>query len=203
GVLWWAEARAPGAGQLGEVWRWRGLGDAATLTALLLEARGQRGSLRQVLLSARGGGGTPLLTLYQLALIEAGNLDGLVLGPLRVIDRLQVTPRETVYRVYDPRRPGEGDGAALLPHLAESERSAAVHPDEFRQRFAALAAVRHPHLAATLEVLEVNGRPAALQEWLSGLPSAEWPALAAVAGVWHRLLGQAALGLSAAHQAGL
>jgi hypothetical protein len=104
--------------------------DADTLTALLLEARRQRRSLRQVLLSARGGGGTPLLTL----------------------------------------RPGDGHGTALLRHLAEAEMPDAVHPDEFRQRFAALAAVRHPHLAATLEVLEVNGRPAALQEWLSGLP---------------------------------
>jgi hypothetical protein len=79
----------------------------------------------------------------------------------------------------------------------------AVHPDEFRQRFAALAAVRHPHLAATLEVLEINGRPAALQEWLSGLPSGEWPALAAVPGVWYRLVYQAALGLHTTHQAGL
>jgi hypothetical protein len=187
----------PGDRQLGDLLRSLELIDADTLTALLLEARRQRRSLRQVLLSGRGG--APLLTLYQLALIEAGNLDGLVLGPLRVIDRLQATPRETVYRVFDPRH----SASALLRHLADGEMHDAVHPDEFRQRFAALAAVRHSHLAATLEVLEVNGRPAALQEWLSGLPSTDWPALAAVPGVWYRLVYQAALGLHTAHQAGL
>src|SRR5947209_18252504 len=132
----------------------------------LLEARRQRRSLRQVLLSAKGG--TPLLTLYQLALIESGNLDALVLGPTRVIDRLQATPRETVYRVFDPRRAAEGHGTVLLRHLAEAEMHDAVHPDEFRQRFAALSALPHPNLAATHEVLEINGRPAVLQERLSG-----------------------------------
>jgi chromosome segregation ATPase len=187
----------PGDRQLGDLLRSLELVDADTLTALLLEARRQRRSLRQVLLSARGG--APLLTLYQLALIEAGNLDALMLGPLRVIDRLQATPRETVYRVFDPRTAT----TALLRHLAEAEMQDAVHPDEFRQRFAALAELRHPHVAATLEVLEVNGRPAALQEWLSGLPSTDWPALAAVPGVWYRLVSQAALGLATAHQAGL
>src|SRR5439155_2273863 len=70
-------------------------------------------------------------------------------------------------------------------------------------RFAAAAAVRHPHVAATYEVLEIAGRPAALQEWLTGLAAIEWPALSAVPGVWFRLLSQAALGLQAAHQAGL
>jgi hypothetical protein len=87
--------------------------------------------------------------------------------------------------------------------LAESETVDAVRPDEFRQRFAAAAAVKHPHVAATLEVLEVQGRPAALTEWLSGLPATEWPALAAAPGVWFRLVCQAALGLRAAHEAGL
>src|SRR5581483_2047087 len=101
--------------------------DAETLTALLVEARRQRRSLRQVLLASG------YLTLYQLALIEAGNLDALILGPTRVVDRLRVTPRETVYRVFDPRRGRE----ALLRHLAEAEAQDAVHPDEFRQRFAA------------------------------------------------------------------
>jgi trichohyalin len=52
-------------------------------------------------------------------------------------------------------------------------------------------------------VLDINGRPAALQEWLSGLPSTDWPFLAAVPGVWCRLVTQAASGLAAAHQAGL
>src|SRR5205085_8723193 len=73
----------PGDRKLGELLRSLGLVDADTLTALLMEARRQRRSLRQVLLTGREGA-APLLTLYQMALIEAGNLDGLVLGPLRV-----------------------------------------------------------------------------------------------------------------------
>jgi chromosome segregation ATPase len=183
----------PGDHKLGELLRARELVDADTLTALLVEARKQRRSLRQALLA--GG----YLTLYQMALIEAGNLDGLVLGPVHVIDRLRTTPREAVYRVFDPRRGQE----AVLRHLAEAEMLDAVHPDEFRQRFAQAAALQHPHLAGTLEVLEIAGRPAALQEWLSGLPGTDWPALVAVPGVWYRLLSQAALGLHAAHEAGL
>jgi TolA-binding protein len=183
----------PGDRQLGELLRGLELVDADTLTALLVEARRQRRSLRQVLLSSN------YLTLYQLALIEAGNVDALVLGPTRVVDRLRSTPRETVYRVFDPRVGHE----ALLRHLSEADARDAVRPDEFRQRFAAAASIRHPHLAATLEVLELAGRPAVLQEWLTGLASADWPALAAVPGVWFRLLNQAALGLHTAHQAGL
>jgi serine/threonine protein kinase len=134
-----------------------------------------------------------------MALIEAGNLDALVLGPVRVIDRLQSTPHEAVYRVFDPRRNAE----VLLRHLAESEMHDAVHPDEFRQRFAAASTVQHPQVAAVLEVLEIAERPAALVEWLSGLPSTEWPALAAAPGVWFRLLNQTALALQAIHSAGL
>jgi chromosome segregation ATPase len=189
----------PGDRQLGDLLRSLELVDADTLTSLWLEARRQRRSLRQVLLSARGGG-TPLLTLYQLALIESGNVDALVLGPTRVIDRVQATARETVYRVFDPRPQG---GTVLLRHLAEAEMQDAVHPDEFRQRFGALAGIADPHLAATLELLEVNGRPAVIQEWLSGLSSSEWPLLAAVPAVWHCLLTQAATGLHAGHTAGL
>jgi chromosome segregation ATPase len=183
----------PGDRQLGDLLRALELIDGDTLTALLLEARRQRRSLRQLLLAGN------YLTLYQMALIEAGNLDGLVLGPVRVIDRLQATPREAVYRVFDPRR----DSELMLRHLAESEMEDAVRPDEFRQRFAAAADVRHENVAATLEVLDIAGRPAALQEWLHGLPSTEWPVLAGAPGVWHRLLTQAALALDAAHTAGL
>jgi hypothetical protein len=183
----------PGDRQLGDLLRSLELIDGDTLTALLLEARRQRRSLRQLLLAGN------YLTLYQMALIEAGNLDGLVLGPARVIDRLQATPREAVYRVFDPRR----DSELLLRHLAESEMEDAVRPDEFRQRFAAATTVRHENVAATLEVLEIMGRPAALQEWLHGLPSTEWPVLAGAAGVWHRLLTQAASAVDAAHTAGL
>jgi chromosome segregation ATPase len=183
----------PGDRQLGDLLRSLELVDADTLTALLVEARRQRRSLRQVLLA--GG----YLTLYQLALIEAGNLDGLVLGPTRVIDRVRATAREAVYRVFDPRRGRE----LLLRHLAEAEAADASHVEEFRQRFTAALAVQHSHIAATLEVLEIAGRPAVLQECLNGLRSPDWPALAAVPGVWYRLTAQAALGLQAAHQAGL
>lgn len=178
--------------QLGELLRSLGLVEAETLTTLLAESRRQRRSLRQVLLASG------VITLYQLALIETGNLDALMLGPVRVVDRLQVTPREVVYRVFDPRRGSE----AILRHLTEAEMQDAVHPDEYRQRFAQ-ASLSHPNVAGTLEVLEIQGRPAVLQEWLIGLPSSEWPPLAAVPGVWFRLLSQAALGLHTAHQAGL
>ncbi|HVS36917.1 MAG TPA: hypothetical protein VMS17_15260 [Gemmataceae bacterium] len=183
----------PGDRRLGELLRSLDLMDADTLAALLQEARRQRRSLRQLLLAGN------YLTLYQMALIEAGNLDGLVFGPVRVIDRLQSGSREVVYRVFDPRRNGE----ALLRCLAESEMHDAVHPDEFRQRFAAAAAVHHVHVAATYEVLEVAGRPAVLQEWLTGVPGSDWPALSSAPGVWFRLLSQAALGLRTAHDAGL
>jgi hypothetical protein len=183
---------SPGDRKLGNLLRSLELIEPEILTALLVEARRQRRSLRQVLLS--GG----YLTLYQLALIEAGNVDALVLGPTRVIDRVRATSHEAVYRVFDPRRGRE----VLLRVLSESEALDAVHPDEFRQRFAAASLVEHPHLAATLQVLEVAGRPAVLQEWVTGLPSSDWPALAAVPGVWYRLLSQAALGLQTIHQAG-
>ncbi len=179
--------------QLGDLLQSLGLVDADTLNALWIEARRQRRTLRQLLLAGN------YLTLYQVALMEAGNLDGLALGPLRVIDRLRATPVETVYRVFDPRRNQE----ALLRHLGEEEMQDAVRPDEFRQRFAAAAAVQHPNLAATWEVLEIADRPAALQEWLRGLPSNDWPTLAGAPGVWYRLVTQAFSGLSAAHQAGL
>jgi hypothetical protein len=182
----------PGDRKLGELLRSLDLVDADTLAALLLEARRQRRSLRQLLLAGN------YLTLYQMALIEAGNLDGLMLGPVRVVDRLQATPHEAVYRVFDPRHNRE----VLLRHLAEAEMHDAVRPDEFRQRFAAAAAVQHLHVAATYEVLEINARPAVLQEWLTGLPSGDWPALAAAPGVWFRLLSQAALALQAVHAAG-
>jgi chromosome segregation ATPase len=175
--------------KLGDLMRSLDLIEADTLTALLVEARRQRRSLRQVLLASGA------VTLYQMALIEAGNLDGLMLGPVRVVDRLRVTPRESVYRVFDPRRGTE----AILRQLAESEGASAGEAEEFRQRFTQ-AMLAHPNLAATLEVLEIAGRPAVLQEWLVGLPGNDWPALAAVPGVWYRLVLQAAQALHAAHE---
>jgi chromosome segregation ATPase len=191
GILPMTEELDPGDRKLGELLRSLDLVDLETLASLLTEARRQHRSLRQALL---GGG---YLTLYQMALIETGNLDGLVLGRLRTVDRLRATPCETVYRVFDPQRGQE----AILRHLAEAEMHDAVHPDEFRQRFAQAAAIPHDNLAATYEMLEIGGRPAVLQEWLTGLLCPEWVALAAAPGVWLRLLGQAALALHAIHQA--
>jgi len=192
-ILSLAEEMDPGDRKLGELLRSLNLVDADTLASLMVEARRQHRTLRQALLA--GG----YLTLYQMALIETGNLDGLVLGSFRVIDRVRVTAQEAVYRVFDPSRGHE----ALLRHLSEVEMEDAVHPDEFRQRFRQAAALQHPNLAATFEVLDIGDRPAALQEWLAGLPSGDWPSLAAVPGVWYRLVCQAALGLHMAHQAGL
>jgi len=182
----------PGDKKLGDLLRVSQLMDTETLTALLAEARRQRRSLRQVLLASG------VITLYQLALIEAGNIDGLMLGPVRIVDRLRVTTHETVYRVFDPRRGVE----AVLRHLAEADMGDAVKPDEFRQRFGETM-LNDPHLANTLEVLELAGRPAVMQEWLSGLPATDWPPLAAAPGVCYRLLTQAAQGLAIAHPGGV
>lgn len=188
----------PADRQLGELLQSLDLIEPDALAKLLGEAQRQRRSLRQVLLASREGG-MPLLTLYQLALIEAGNLDGLVLGPLRVVDRLMVTPSESVYRVFDPRR----GSAALLRHLGEAEAIDEARAAEFRSRFAAAMAVRHDNIAATMEVLDIQGRPAVLQEWTMGLASTDWPPTAAAPGVWFRLMMQMALGLDAAHRCGM
>jgi chromosome segregation ATPase len=188
----------PGDRQLGELLRSHGLVDAETLGTLWAEASRQRRTLRQVLLSSGA------ITLYQLARIEAGNLDALVVGRFRVIDRLRVTPREAIYRVFDPSRDSSKASAVyMLRHLVEAEMHEAVHPDEFRQRFAAARDAAHPNLAGVAEVLEIAGRPAVLQEWLTGLFSADWPAHAAHPGCWVRLASMAAQGIDAAHRHGL
>jgi chromosome segregation ATPase len=191
-ILSIAGSAAQGDVALGQLLRTSELIDNDTLNALLAEARRQRRSLRQVLLASG------VITLYQLALIEAGNVQGLMLGPVRIIDRVRNTAHETVYRVFDPRRGAE----AVLRHLAEADLSDALKPDEFRQRFGQ-AMLNDPNLANTLEVIELTGRPAALQEWLMGLPSSDWPPLAAAPGVCYRLLTQAAKGLATAHRAGV
>src|SRR5437879_3860323 len=202
--------------KLGELLQSLELVDVDSLSSLLVEARKQRRSLRQMLLSSG------FVTLYQMAMIEAGNFDRLVLGPVRVMDRLRSTAHETVYRVFDPRRnittelgasisePGAlatgktpPSPYALLRHLAESATQNAVWVEEFRSRFAAAAQLQHANLAATWEVLDIHRRPAVLQEWLTGLPSGDWPSLASVPSVWFRLLRQAVRGLHAAHVAGL
>ncbi len=188
----------PGDRQLGERLRALDLVDADTLTTLWGEARRQRRTLRTVLL----GGGA--VTLYQLAMMEAGNLGSLMLGRLRVLDRLRVTPREVVYRVHDPERAGGPTrGLFTLRHLAEAEMDDAVRPDEFRQMFTAARDAAHPNLAGTVEVLELHNRPAALLEFVPGLPASDWPAEAAVPGAWVQLVLEAARGLDAAHRHGL
>ncbi|MFO0806082.1 MAG: hypothetical protein U0791_23505 [Gemmataceae bacterium] len=144
------------------------------------------------------------ITLYQLALIEAGNVDGLMLGRFRVIDRLRATPRETLYRVFDPSRAdARNSGTFLLRHLSEAEMQDATHPDEFRQRFAAARAAAHSNLAGVVELLELDGRPAVLLEWLTGLYSGDWPVHASHPGCWVRLMTMAAEGIAAAHRVGL
>jgi uncharacterized protein YqgV (UPF0045/DUF77 family) len=183
----------PGDLHLGELLRKLELVDGETLAALWEEARRQNRTLRQVLLAS----GT--VTLYQLALIEAGNLDSLMLGRFRVIDRVRVTPREAVYRAYDPTR----NGVFVLRVLGDAEMSDASHPDEYRQRFRIARDATHPNLITTLEVLEINGRPAALQEYASGLPGSEWSTHAAVPGVWLRAFTMAVSGLESAHRVGL
>lgn len=182
----------PADKKLGNLLRALGLVDAEALTALLAESRRQRRSLRQVLLSSGA------VTLYQLAAIEAGNVAGLMLGPVRVVDRLRSTPREAVYRVFDPRRGQE----LVLRHMAEAEMLVPGHARDYFESFTR-AIIAHPHLLKTLEVLDIDGRPGVLQEWPSGLVAAELPPLASVPGVSFRLLSQAALGLSTIHVSGL
>ena len=184
----------PGDKQLGELLQSLELVEAETIRDLWAEAQRQRRTLRQVLLSSGA------ISLYQLALIEAGNLEALVIGRFRVIDRVRATPREAVYRVFDPERPSE---ACVLRILGDAEMNDATRPDEYRQRFAAAADATHPGLIATHEVLEIQGRPAVVQEYASGIPASEWPIGAAVPGIWLQLVIEAAAAVEAAHKAGL
>jgi chromosome segregation ATPase len=194
--------------KLGELLQSYGLVEGETLSQLLVEARKQRRSLRQMLLASGS------VTLYQMAMIEAGNFDTLVLGPVRVLDRLRVTAQETVYRVFDPRRAGAHEpevlatgrtspSVGLLRHLAESATNQESWSEEFRASFTTAGKITHTNLAAIWEVLDIQGRPAVLQEWLTGLPSSDWPSLVSAPSVWFRLLRQTAQGIHAAHAAGL
>jgi hypothetical protein len=179
--------------KLGELLQSLGLVEAGTLADLLAEARRYRRTLRQALLA--GG----YLTLYQMALIETGNMGGLVLGPYRVIDRLRVTPHESVYRVYDPNLGRE----ARLRHLSEMEMEDSSHPAEFRARFGKAAGMSHPNLQTVFEVTQIDGRPAVLEDGPEGVSGNDLSAYVAQAEVWLCLVHQAAVGLQAAHQAGL
>lgn len=170
-----------------------GLAVSTDLERLLAAARLERRPLRSILL------GDGVLTKYQLAQLETGNMAGLVIGPVAVLDRLPSGPREELFSVYDPRRGAEG----MLHHLAESEMSDAARPDEYTQRALAVAAIESENLQATWEVFEIDGRPAVLREALVGCGSDSWSALAAVPGVWYRLVLQATLGLRDLHASGL
>jgi hypothetical protein len=165
--------------------------DPETLSALLDEARRRKCSLREALVEGE------YLTLYQMDLIETEKLEALVLGPLRIIDRVRVGTWETIYRVYDPRRSAE----ALLRQL--SAKASPEQQEEYRERFTKASAVRHAHLAANLEVLEMAGTPAVLQEWVDGLPSGEVADVIAAPPVWLRLMEQVAEAIQAIHTAGL
>ncbi|MEZ6141959.1 MAG: hypothetical protein R3B84_15415 [Zavarzinella sp.] len=181
---------------LGERLRSLELIDRETLETLWQETQRSRKNLRQILL--QGG----YLTLYQLALIESNNLSGLILGRFRVIDRLTSNTRESIYRVYDPQvedRPGS-QTTRLLRHLSDVEMVDALHPDEFVQRFVALRDLAHPNLVGTLEILDIQDRPAVLQEWVRGFLSSDCPPVVAMPGVWYRLILQLARGLHAAHE---
>jgi len=182
----------PGDKHLGELLRSLELVDAETLQSLWASAQQQNRTLRQVLLASGA------VTLYQLALIEAGNLDALMLGRFRAIDRVRLTPREACYRVFDPEH-----GICVLRILGDAEMHDAFHPDEYRMRFAATMEAHHPNLLTTLEVLEINGRPAIVQEWAPGLPSSEWPATVAQPGLWLKLALDAVGAIDAAHAGGL
>jgi hypothetical protein len=188
----------PGDRQLGELLRRLELVEADTLDSLWAEAQRQRRTLRQVLLTSG------VLTLHQLALIESGNLDALVVGRFRVVERVRVQPREVLYKVVDPRRlDSPSRGIFLLRQLGESEARDAVRPDEYRQRFLTLQSVQSPHLDQVLEVLDIANRPAILLDWFVGIPANEWPTVVTTPGVWVRLLQNVVEGIAAAHAMGL
>jgi hypothetical protein len=170
-----------------------GLVESDTLIALMSEAKKTRKSLRQALLN--GG----YLTFYQLALIEAGNINGLMIDRFRVIDKLPSTSKEYIFQVFDPIRKTE----CLLRHLSESELSDPYHPDEFRQRFSAAINLHHENVASTYEVLEIQGRPAVLVELIQGINQSEWASVHQKPDVWLNLVLQTISGLASIHGAGL
>ncbi len=125
-----------------------------------------------------------------------------------LVDSVENSGDKQAARHYGPGALATGmadssPGSALLRHLTESAANEAARIEEFRAGFMAASQVTHPNLAATWEVLDIQGRPAVLQEWLTGLPSSDWPSLASVPSVWFRLLRQTTQGMQAAHAAGL
>jgi|GEM_PF-524539 len=170
-----------------------GLVESDTLLALVAEAKKAKKSLRQALLN--GG----YLTFYQMALIEAGNINGLMIDRFRVIDKLPSTSKEYIFQVFDPIKKVE----CLLRHLSESELSDPYHPDEFRQRFGAAINLNHENVASTYEVLEILGRPAVLVEFTQGGNQSEWISDYQKPDIWLNLVLQTISGLASIHGAGL
>jgi hypothetical protein len=170
-----------------------GLVESDTLQTLMADAKKSKKSLRQALLN--GG----YLTFYQMALIEAGNINGLMIDRFRVIDKLPSTSKEYIFQVFDPSKKIE----CLLRHLSESELSDPYHPDEFRQRFGAAINLNHENVASTYEVLEIQGRPAALVEFTEGVNQSEWVSVYQTPDVWLNLVLQSISGLASIHGAGL
>lgn len=170
-----------------------GMAETGHLDTLLAVARQERRPLRSLLL------GDGVLGMHQLSQVESGRPEGLHTGPLVILERLPCGSREVVHAVHDPRRGADG----VLHQLEESEMADAARPDEFVQRATAVGALESENLQAVWEVLEIDGRPAVLREGVSGSGSEGWSTLAAVPGVWYRLVLQAALGLRDLHSAGL
>jgi hypothetical protein len=188
-----AEPIEPSDNKLGDQLISLGLVESDTLITLMVEAQKTRKSLRQALLN--GG----YLTFYQLALIEAGNINGLMIDRFRVIDKLPSTSKEYIFQVFDPIRKIE----CLLRHLSESELSDPYHPDEFRQRFSAAINLHHENVASTYEVLEIQGRPAVLVELIQGINQSEWASFHQKPDVWLNLVLQTISGLASMHGVGL
>lgn len=170
-----------------------GLVDSETLVTLITEAKKSRKSLRQALLN--GG----YLTFYQMALIEAGNINGLMIDRFRVIDKLPSTSKEHIFQVFDPIKKSE----CILRHLSESELSDPFHPDEFRQRFSAAINLSHENVVSTYEVMEIQGRPAVLLEFTQGINQSDWISFQKKPDVWLNLVLQTISGLASIHGAGL
>ncbi len=165
--------------------------DDKTLRELHAEAHAKSKTLKQLMLEAE------LLTPYQIRMLEEDRLECLAFGTLRIVDQLRILPQETIYRVFDGKRGGE----AILRHLHPQAEPWKV--DDFRNQFSQAMVVRHPQVAETLDVVEFEGRPAAEQEWVIGLPSTEWSKLAVSVSIWLHLFRQAVSGLRAIHDQGL
>ncbi|HMP58851.1 MAG TPA: hypothetical protein PKD86_05820, partial [Gemmatales bacterium] len=164
--------------------------EPGTLAALQRQAAGAGQSLRDLLL------GEELLTPWQVATILEGNLADLMVGDLRVLDVARVTAFEQWQQVFSPDH-----GIALLRTLYP--RSDTGRLAEYRSGFHAASRIQSPHVVATHAILDLNGTPGVLQEWIASLPGSDWHGFAHHPAVWLRLLEQTARGLARIHEAGL